>query len=173
VVAQFAEIADALPLLAPEREPPAGFEARTIARLGAPKRRLRRRLLIAAAVAAAFAAILSITVVRVVESGTGSDNSAAVAVAMTDGSGKVPVGWAYVYDRVSVAVGVDYGVGVPDGEYTVRVDPAVGPVHDLGTMTISNGRGSFTGKSPEPLTPGSTISMVNADGVRTCQGTVA
>ncbi|MFN8027860.1 MAG: zf-HC2 domain-containing protein [Acidimicrobiia bacterium] len=173
VVAQYSEAADALPLLAPEIEPPAGFEARTLARMGAPKRRSRRRLLVAAAVAAAFAAILSITVVRVVESNTGGDEAAPVAVAMADGSGKIPIGWAYVYDGVSVAIGVDYGVGVPDGDYTVRVDPAVGPVHDLGTITIEQGRGSFTGKSPEPLTPGSTISMIDADGNRTCQGTVA
>jgi len=173
VVAQFAEAADALPLLAPEIEPPDGFEARTIARLGAPKRRSRRRLLVAAAVAAAFAAILSITVVRVVESQSGGTSAKPVTVAMANASGKIPVGWAYVTNGVSVAVAVDYGVGVPDGEYTVRVDPAAGPAHDLGTMTITRGRGSFTGKSPEPLTPGSTISMVDASGTQTCQGTVA
>ena len=173
VVAQFAEAADALPLLAPELEPPAGFETRVLARLGAPKRRSRRRLVIAAAVAAAFAAILSITVVRVVESQTGGTTSKPVTVAMAAASGRIPVGWAYVTNGVSVAVAVDYGIGVPDGVYTVRVDPAAGPVHDLGTMTITGGRGSFTGKSPEPLTSGSTISMVDASGTQTCQGTVA
>ena len=63
-----------------------------------------------------------------------------------------PPGWAYVTDGQSVAVSVDYGI--PDGEYTVRADPAVGAAADLGTMTVTGGRGSFTGKSPEPLTPG-------------------
>lgn len=171
VVAQYAEAADALPLLAPELEPPAGFEARTLARLGAGRRRSRRRLLVAAAVAAAMAAILSITIVRVVESSTGSSTSEPVAVAMVDASGKIPAGWAYVTDAESVAVSVDYGI--PDGEYTIRADPAVGPAHDLGTMTVTGGRGSFTGKSPEPLSPGSTIALVDASGTQTCQGTVA
>jgi hypothetical protein len=171
VVAQFAEAADALPLLAPEIEPPAGFEVRTLARLGAPKRRSRRRAIVVAAVAAALAAILSITVVRVVESTTGSDSAKPVAVAMVDTSGKLPAGWAYVTNGVSVAVDVDYGI--PDGAYTVRVDPMIGPSHDLGTMTVVRSHGSFTGKSPEPLTSGSTISMVDASGARTCQGTVA
>lgn len=171
VVAQFAEVADALPLLAPEAEPPAGFEARTLARLGAPRRRSRRRLVVAAAIAAALAAILSITIVRVVESRTGSGTSEPVAVAMVDSSGTRSAGWAYVTDGVSVAVTVDYGI--PDGRYTVRADPAVGPVHDLGTMTVTGGRGSFTGKSPEPLTSGSTLSMVDASGVPRCRGTVA
>jgi len=173
VVAQFAEAADALPLLAPELEPPAGFEVRTVARLGAGRRRSRRRVLVAAAVAAAMAAILSISIVRIVESQSGGTSAKPVTVAMAATSGKVPVGWAYVTNGVSVAVAVDYGIGVPDGEYTVRVDPAAGPAHDLGTMTITRGRGSFTGKSPEPLTPGSTISMVDASGTPTCQGTVA
>jgi len=171
VVAQYAEAADALPLLAPEIEPPVGFEARTLGRLGAPRRRSRRRMVIAAGVAAAMAAILSITIVRVVESSTGSGTSKPVAVAMVDASGKVPAGWAYVTDAESVAVSVDYGI--PDGEYTIRADPSVGPAHDLGTMTVSGGRGSFTGKSPEPLSPGSTIALVDASGTKTCQGTVA
>jgi hypothetical protein len=171
LVAQYAEAADALPLLAPELEPPAGFETRVLARLGAPKRRSRRRALVLAAVAAALAAILSITVVRVVESTTGNDTAAPVAVKMVDGSAKLPAGWAYVTNGVSVAVNVDYGI--PDGQYTVRVDPAAGSAHDLGTMTVSGSHGSFTGTSPEPLTSGSTISMVDASGSPTCQGTVA
>jgi predicted anti-sigma-YlaC factor YlaD len=170
VVAQFAEAADALPLLAPELEPPTGFEARTIARLGAGRRRSRRRLLFAAAAAAAMAAILSISVVRIVESSNGG-TSKPVAVAMVDASGKLAAGWAYVTDGQSVAVSVDYGI--PDGEYTVRADPAVGPAHDLGTITVTGGRGSFTGKSPEPLVAGATISLVDASGTPTCQGTLA
>jgi predicted anti-sigma-YlaC factor YlaD len=171
VVAQFAEAADALPLLAPEMEPPAGFEARTVARLGAGRRRSRRRVLVAAAVAAAMAAILSISIVRVVESRNDGGAAEPVAVAMVDTSGKLPAGWAYVTDGQSVAVSVDYGI--PDGKYTVRGDPAVGPAHDLGTMTVTRGRGSFTGKSPEPLVAGATISLVDSSGTPTCQGTVA
>jgi len=171
VVAQFAEAADALPLLAPELEPPAGFEVRTVARLGAGRRRSRRRVLVAAAVAAAMAAILSISIVRIVESSNDGGAGKPVAVAMVDASGKLPAGWAYVTSGQSVAVSVDYGI--PDGEYTVRADPAVGPAHDLGTMTVSRGRGSFTGKSPEPLVAGATISLVDSSGTATCQGTVA
>jgi anti-sigma-K factor RskA len=171
LVAEFAEVADMLPTLAPELEPPAGFEARTRERLGAPRRRSRRRLLIAAAVAAAAAAIISITVVRVVESTTDGGGSAPVAVAMVDSSGSLPAGWAYLTDARSLAVSVDYGV--TDGKYTVRVDPTVGAATELGSMTVTGGRGSFTGHSPVPLAPGSTIALVNAAGVQTCHGTVS
>ena len=171
-VAEYAEVADALPILAPEREPPAGFEARTLTRLAAPRRRSRRRLAVAVAAAAvAAAAILSITVVRVVESRTDSGGSEPVAVAMVDASGSRSAGWAYVTDGRSVAVSVDYGIG--DGEYTVRADPAVGEPADLGAMTVTGGRGSFTGHSTEALSPGSTISLVDSRGVQTCHGTVS
>jgi hypothetical protein len=171
LVAEYAEVADMLPALAPEQEPPAGFEARTLALLGAPRRRSRRRLLVAAAVAAAVAAIVSITAVRIVESSTDPGGSAPVAVAMVDASGALPAGWAYVTDGQGVAVSVDYGI--PDGDYTVRADPAIGPASDLGTMTVTRGKGSFTGKSREPLSRGSSISLVDASGHPTCQGTVA
>jgi anti-sigma-K factor RskA len=169
LVAEYAEVADALPALAPEAEPPPGFEARTLARLAVPRRRSRRRLTVAVAVAAAAAAILSIAIVRVVESSTDGAPEP-VAVAMVDGSGALPAGWAYVTEGRSVAVALDYGI--VDGEYTVRVDPAVGAPADLGTITVSGGRGSFTGRSARPLSPGSTIAVVDAAGVRMCRGTV-
>jgi hypothetical protein len=76
-----------------------------------------------------------------------------------------------VTDGQGVAVSVDYGI--PDGDYTVRADPAIGPASDLGTMTVTRGKGSFTGKSREPLSRGSSISLVDASGHPTCQGTVA
>ena len=154
LVAEYAEVADLLPSLAPEHEPPAGFEARTLARLGARLVVRRRRLLVVAAVAAAVAAIVAPPRCggrvddrqRYVQAGGGGDGRRV---------GRAPAGWAYVTEGQSVAVAVDYGV--PDGEYTVRVDPAVGPASDLGAMTVAGGRGSFTGHSIEPLSAGSSI----------------
>ena len=70
LVNELTEAADALPLLAPEIEPPFGFEQRVLSSGRARRRRSVRRLVAAVAVAAAAAAILSITVVRVVESGS-------------------------------------------------------------------------------------------------------
>src|SRR5215218_11015185 len=68
LVGELAEAADALPLLAAEAEPPAGFEERVLSALKAPRRRTRRRVAAGVAVAAAAAAIVSIVGVRVVES---------------------------------------------------------------------------------------------------------
>ena len=110
-VAELTEAADAIPQLAPEAEPPAGFERRVLHRLGearaphpAPldrgRRRRRRRPPI----------IVSITVVRVIESerhatsqqpGTTPTIAAKpVAVSMQlTGALALPAGWAYVMRR--------------------------------------------------------------------------
>jgi hypothetical protein len=63
-VAKLAEVADELLLLAPEREPPVGFESRVLGELRpAPprRRRRRRRLALALAPVAAAAAAVAIT----------------------------------------------------------------------------------------------------------------
>jgi hypothetical protein len=39
-------------------------------------------------------------------------------------------------------------------------------------MQVADGRGSWTGRSEDPLGPGSRISLVGADGVEVCHGTV-
>ena len=125
LVNELAEAADALPLLAPEIEPPAGFEQRVLSSGRAHRRRSVRRLVAAVAVAAAAAAILSVTIVRVVEAG--SDTSSATApiakpaeVKMVSASA-LPAGWAYVTNKHSVAISVDYGV--KSGSYNIAVQP--------------------------------------------------
>src|SRR4051794_1628768 len=106
-VAELTEAADAIPQLAPEAEPPPGFEMRVLHRLGERERRARRRWIAAAAAVAAGAIIVSITAVRVIESNDTSNVAAPgttrivpepVAVSMEGGAPGVPAGWAYVND---------------------------------------------------------------------------
>lgn len=131
-----------------------------------------------AAVAAAVA-IFSITVVRVIESGdststniaaTGNPATKPVAVAMESTAQKLPAGWAYVSDGHGVAVTVSYGVAA--GGYAVQVKSPDGRAETLGTMTIDDTHGSWTGRSARPITNGSTIALVAADGAAVCRGTV-
>jgi Putative zinc-finger len=178
-VLELTEAADALPLLAPEIEPPAGFEHRVLTEIRVGSRRSRRRGLAALAAVAAAVAIISITVVRVIESSGSSPSSSSVAAAanakpvavqMHGGVGEVPAGWAYVTGGHEVAVSVAYGVEPND--YQVRVKPAGGTAEILGTMTIEDGRGSWTGRSTSTLGAGSTIGLVGPDGHEVCHGTV-
>ena len=178
LVNEFTEVADVLPMLVPEAEPPAGFERRVLARMSASRRRARRRWVVTIAAAMAAAAILSITAVRVVE----SDNTSRVAVpatlavdrpvavAMRGGAGDVAAGWVYVTSGRSVAVAVSYGV--PSGSYRVEVRTSHGSAADLGTMAITDGHGSWTGTSARSITTGSTIALVDATGNDACHGTV-
>ena len=178
-VAELTEAADAIPQLVPEAEPPAGFEARVLRRLGADRRRGRRRWVASIAAVAAAVAIFSITVVRVIESGDTNSTDVAVpatqapkpvAVAMESTAQQLPAGWAYVSDAHGVAVTVSYGV--PSGGYAVQVKSPDGRAETLGTMTIDGNHGSWTGRSARPITNGSTIALVDATGAAVCHGTV-
>jgi putative zinc finger protein len=111
-VEELTAVADELLMLAPEREPPAGFESRVLARLQPPPaatrptRRLRRMLAPVAAAAAAAA-----IAVAVVVQATGDDRRLAddyrAALAAGHGSsfeaarlrapGEVPAGVVYAY----------------------------------------------------------------------------
>jgi len=176
VVTEWAEVADHLPLLAPEIEPPAGFGRRVSERRrGADQRRRRRLVALVAAVAAAVA-IVSVATVRIVESTTGTPTTAVsgsrpVEVAMRDGGGSgAAAGWVYVSDGHGVALTVDYRV--PDGEYSLQVTDDHGSTTRLGTVVVAHERGTWTGRSPSAIRPGSTIALVDAAGIRVCQGTV-
>ncbi|HEY3671551.1 MAG TPA: zf-HC2 domain-containing protein [Acidimicrobiia bacterium] len=179
-VAELTEAADAIPQLAPEAEPPVGFEARVLQRLDAGERRTRRRWIAAVAAVAAAAMIVSITVVRVIES---NDSTSArqeatpitpapkpVAVPMQLTAAPLPAGWAYVSDGHGVAVSVSYGM--ESGGYTVQVKSPSGRAENIGTMTVSDNHGSWTGRSSRPIRAGSTISLVDATGAAVCHGTV-
>jgi len=178
LVNELSEAADALPLLAPEIEPPFGFEQRVLSSGRARRRRSVRRMVTAVAVAAAAAAILSITVVRVVESGSDSTSASSahtpavkpIAVKMMS-TGDLPAGWAYVTNQHSVAIAVNYGV--PSGSYRIAVQPPTGSTVTIGTMAIESDHGSWTGTSRVPLGAGSTILLVDAAGAPSCHGTVA
>jgi hypothetical protein len=178
-VAQLTEAADAIPLLVPEAEPPPDFETRVLRRLVADRRRDRRRWVASIAAVAAAVAIFSITVVRIIESGDSTSANVAapaalvakpVAVRMESTPAKVPAGWAYVSGRHGVAVTVSYGVG--SGGYSVQVKSPDGRAETLGTMTIDGNHGSWTGRSTQPITSGSTVALVDATGVAVCHGIV-
>ncbi len=172
-VVELTEAADAIPQLVPEREPPAGFEGRVLHRLGADRRRVRRRWIASAAAVAAAAAIISITVVRVVESGDATAThsvAAPVAVPMEVSATSAPAGWAYVNGDHGVAVTVSYGIA--SGDYAVKVKAPDGTAETLGTMTIDANHGSWTGRSTRPITDGSTIALVDAQGHAACHGIV-
>jgi hypothetical protein len=172
LVTELTEVADALPLLAPEHEPPPGFERRVLAAGRARRRRSTRRWIASAAAVAAAAAILSITIVRVVDAGNDTEPAVAdpVAARMITDTGSWPAGWAYVTNGTSVAVSINYEL--TSGRYRIVGTPTNGGSTALGTIAVVDGKGSWTGHSAVPLKSGASIALVGADGQTWCHGTV-
>ncbi len=132
-------VADLLAQLAPEAEPPAGFEQRVLREMhgGRPRdwRSIRRRVLVVGGAAAA-AAILSIVVVRVIDAGRSTEQASTpttVAPALQTvpmvGAGGLPVGRVVVSDGTpaSLVVTVDYAL--PDGDYGLELHTTDGRDH--------------------------------------------
>jgi len=130
-VAQLAAVADELLMLAPEREPPAGFESRVLARLqpppalARPRRRVRRVLAPLAAAAAAAAVAFGVVLQTTSDDRRLADHYRATLAAGHGSSfeaarlrapGAVPAGVVYAYRGTTswmfVVVYRDH-VGVP------------------------------------------------------------
>jgi anti-sigma-K factor RskA len=174
MVAELAEVADALPELAPEVEPPAGFEGRVLAAMRGDRRRALRRRVMTVGVAAAAAAILSVVAVRVIDSNRSDQVQASPAlhsVAMVGGHGET-VGRLVVSrgSHPTLAVSVDYYV--PDGSYSLMLGGAAGAPHSIGMMTVAGGRGDWVGATAVPRRDTVTVSMISNAGVVVCAATL-
>jgi predicted anti-sigma-YlaC factor YlaD len=173
VVLELAETADAMVLLAPEAEPPAGFERRVMDQITGGARRARWRTTRLVALVAAAAVIISVVTVRVVES-TRSDPVAAVAMVPMVGNGGVTVGQVEVNDPgtgagTRLAVTVDYAL--PDGDYRVVLAPDQAAHRVLGTMAVAGGRGAWSGSTSLP--DGATdLLLVDNAGTVPCSATL-
>ena len=175
-VAELAEAADALTLLAPEAEPPPGFERRVVAAIGSGRRRSWRRLAIVAASVAAATAIVSIVGVRLVE---GSDDARPVVapagstsvekVAMTTDDG-IDVGEVHISDGHPSVVVVTVDYLISDGSYAIEVSSPTRADKEIGRMAVAGGRGSWGGTTRLP--PEGEISLVGGDGDARCSATL-
>lgn len=175
LVSELSEAADALTLLAPEVEPPPGFERRVLAAVSAGGRRSRRRTVVLAAAVAAAACIVSIVGVRLVE---GNDQRPVVAPAASNAVGIVPmtndsgteVGKLHVSNGhpAVVVVSVNYGIG--HGNYAVQLRSPQRPVEQLGAIDVEQGHGSWGGTTKLP--PDGTIAVVGPDGKDWCAATI-
>ena len=170
-VAELAEAADALTLLAAEAEPPPGFERRVVAAIGSGRRRSWRRIAMVAASVAAATAIVSIVGVRLVE---GDDQRPVVApaapssvktVSMRNDAG-IDVGQVHVSDGHPSVVVVTVDYLISDGTYAVQLSSPQRADEQIGRMRVSNGHGSWAGTTRLP--PEGRIAVVDAVGKERC-----
>ena len=171
-VSELSETADAMVLLAPEAEPPPGFERRALDRIVESSRRRRRRTTKLVAVTAAAAAILSVVTVRIVdESRTPTSQSAAPAgtaktVQMVGGGGQHVGTVDVLSSTTTMTLDVNVSYGMPEGDYQIVLTRAGRP-QPLGPMRVSGGHGSWSGSAPAMAGPAQ-ISVVDKDGQPWC-----
>lgn len=171
VAAEHAAVADMLPLLLAEAEPPGGFEARALARLEREPRADRgrgRRALLALAAAAIVVALVSIGAAVGVRDAGREPAEERVEAATMIGHGGTAAGKAFVVggtDRY-VFVAVDYGVA--SGSYAIEVIDQ-GGTRRLGTMEIADGRGSWAGGDEGRSGLPAAVRLVDASGEPVCE----
>ena len=172
-VGELAEAADALPLLAAEAEPPAGFEERVVSALKAPRWRNRRRVVAAIAVAVAAATIVSIVGVRIVESSQETTGSRAAASAVRSvemmGANGLNVGNVFATNGEPATVVVNVNYAVSQGTYGIEYRAGSTTKH-LGDIHIRDGQGSWGSVTRLPTGDGGSVVLVDDQGNVVCEG---
>lgn len=173
VVAEMAEAADSIVLLAPEAEPPRGFERRVLAQLTDSRRRTRWRTTKLVAFVAAAAVILSVVTVRVVDGSRvpGPATPAVETVPMVGVDGTT-VGRVDVVDNGTIAsLAVNVDAALADGVYRVVLAPETTPRQVLGTLTVADGRGAWAGTASVDDQPAD-IELLDDAGEVPCSATL-
>ena len=168
LLGELALVGDELLLLAPEHEPPPGFEVRVLERLGRPRRRRRlalrgrRAATLAAVAAAAAAAAASVaTVLRVTgdERRLGSQLQAVLTRAdgkylavseLRDAAGR-EVGLVFHYGGEPSWIFVTLERPLPPGRYVATLVMRSGRTSELGTYRLGGGALSFGATTPVDL----------------------
>ncbi len=168
-------LVDELLLLAPEQEPPPGFEGRVLAAMDAqaPTRR-RPTVWLAAAAAVVVVALGASTVTRwadaddrrladqyrqTLEVADGSYLRAADLITVA-GS---PAGHVFAYQGSPSWLFMTVE-DAPSGTYDVTVVTTDGRVHDIGSCWVRDGRGSWGTTLDVPITAVDRVEMRNGDG---------
>ena len=149
-VSELSETADAMVLLAPEAEPPAGFERRALDRIVDTSRRRRWRTVKLVAATAAAAAIVSVVTVRIVDQSRTPTSSVvgAHSVAMVGDAGQKVGKVDVVANSTAMALDVSVSYGLPEGDYNVVLTRSGVGKQSLGTMHVFGGQGSWSGSAP-------------------------
>lgn len=176
VVDEHTELADLLPHLAPEVEPPPGFERRVVGAMRHDRRRATRRLVAALVATAAAATITSVALIRVVDADRADERTASaprLRTASMIGADGQPVGRVTVSRGTPAALAVSVDYAVPDGTYALRLHQEDGDEGDaLGTITIAGGRGEWSGRAAIPSGGHATLALVTASGAAVCQAEI-
>jgi hypothetical protein len=149
-VSELSETADAMVLLAPEAEPPTGFERRALDRIVETSRRRRWRTTKLVAATAAAAAILSVVTVRIVDQSREPAPyvAAAQTVSMVGADGKEVGKVDVVSDGTTMALDLSVAYALPDGDYNIVLTRSGSLTKEaLDILHINGGAGVWSGSA--------------------------
>ncbi|HVL88645.1 MAG TPA: hypothetical protein VM841_00275 [Actinomycetota bacterium] len=175
-VEEMSMAADAMLMLAPQVEPPIGFEARVMARVSKPRRRVSIKTMLAAAVIAAVASAATGMVVyaggsherhlatqyeKLVQALGGKTLRAAELRAL-DGT---VVGKVYAYDGKPSWLFLVLQDREGSGQYEVQLEPVSGDAITLAGLTIKSGRASWATTASVQIDDLESVSILDSTGV--------
>jgi hypothetical protein len=177
-VAELTDVADRLPMLAPEIEPPAGFGQATLALMTGARRRRRFRWAATIAATAAAAAILSVTIVRVTDSSTTQTaapppvTAPALRTVNMIGAGGHWAGDVFIAGEHRTTLRIEVSYAVPNGPYAIELSHGVSSPKQIGMVSVMDGKGEWSG--PATLPSGTaTVSLVDlSSGNKVCSASV-
>jgi anti-sigma factor RsiW len=176
LVGEYASVADSLLDLIPAAEPTAELAPPVLAAMRpSPHPRWRHRVVaLAAAAIIAICAATGLTMALVSRGGGGNSSSAAPALrsAPMVGSGNLTVGRVVTTNGrpATLAVSIDYWL--PDGSYQLAARNRAGEAAPVGTLEVTNGRGTWTGRASSVGRPVA-IELVDQSGNVVCRGRLA
>jgi anti-sigma-K factor RskA len=176
-VDSMAGVADALLLMAPEAEPPAGFESRVLARVAAarPPVAARRRSWALMAVAAVVALVLGLAAGLVAGSDAGRRGGQSASAVMASNV----AGWEGTVVAVPIAghpaqtqLYVSATATRQYGTYIIEVVDRDGGLHRFAGVDLTDGKVVWSRTLSEPAANLTTIRMVTPDGTVLCHATL-
>ncbi|MBV8234482.1 MAG: zf-HC2 domain-containing protein [Acidimicrobiia bacterium] len=151
LVEELADAADALLLLAPEVEPPTGFEARVLAGFDVPVTRRRRLGVAVAAIAAALVLVIGLGAAMVVSHGGGRSSSSQFAITdpgvvtarFTPAPGEHTQGQLFSYAGKPSWVFMTVRDDGSSDTYRCQLELADGQRVEVGSFGLHDGTGSW------------------------------